>query len=215
MKVEYAFILSFLFLLGCINFSQENDINITEEEIGELDIVEPEINIINSDNDGLNYLLSLKDNLEYKGEYSTVFVSEEEISTYNNIIYSKAKKYRFDSIIGDEETIVSLYIIPEGNYSCIDALGKIVCNKIDASDNPDVSFMNLDNYEITKLPSKIISNKTGDCFMISNQNESIEQCFLDNGASLYTHITNSNGDSITQSLKDIDYSVKDSVFELP
>ncbi|MCC7552526.1 hypothetical protein KO317_02565 [Candidatus Micrarchaeota archaeon] len=227
MKFNILFVLPIMFLLifGCINSSVDEELNANEENesnniqnssIEQSHQVGGIVNrALDSDSVDLNSILSLKNNLEYKATYTTVFLDKDKVITGNIIIYSKGDKYRHDSIIGTEETIVSLYLIPEGNYSCIDAIGNVVCNTLKTSSNPNVFFDNLDSAQIVKLPTRTVMNKTGICFMFSNDLETIEQCFLDTGAQLYLHITNSDGTEFTQSLKNIDYNVGDSVFELP
>ncbi len=181
---------------GSVDEIQQNDTNMVEEI-------------------GVNSYLSLKENLEYTAEYSTVLFENEEIVTGKLIVYSKDENYRQDTIIGTEETVISLFLLPEGDYSCIDAIGNVVCNDLKTSSNPDVSFENIDNYDIIELPTRVVMNKTGNCFMFSNQNETLEQCFLDTGVPVYLRVTISGGAEFTQSLKDIEYTVDDSVFELP
>ena len=226
-KLILLFSLVSLLLFGCTmpslngnsNGTLDNTTDITS--VGDTDtnisntLTNESITPVDPDKEDLSYILSLKDNLEYSAVYTTVLLNVENVSTGKSIIYSKLDKYRHDSIVGTEETIISLYLIPEGNYSCVDAIGKIICNEIQSSSNPDVSFDELENYQIIKLPTRTVMNKTGNCFMFSNQNGSIEQCFLDTGVPLYLHITNPNGIEFTQSLKSIDYTVEDSIFELP
>lgn len=223
MKIMVVIMLGFL-IFGCTIFNPEENLNESVD-------VDPQVNIsqntenseentnlieeTNFDSKTLDAYLSLKNKLEYTAQYTTVFLDGEQVVTGNIIIYSKKDKYRHDSFIGNEDTIISLFLIPKGNYSCVDAIGNVVCNDLKTSSNPNVYFDNLKDYEILELPSRTVLNKTGNCFMFSNDDETIEQCFLDNGAPIYLRITSSNGIEFTQSLKEIDYTVEDKMFELP
>jgi hypothetical protein len=178
--MKYLLLFGILLLVGCASEqTQDNGLQETSNPGTERTVQEPtpvKTGIVEKaiDNAKSKLVETMANQIVYKADYDVVAQGQTSQMTQ----YFKGGNMRMDITAQGFE--MRSYLLEDRFYACNMATGSWMCQEI--AYQKDVSQdvqENIQNYEVTELPSRVIAGTTADCYLVKAEQGDVEYCYAE------------------------------------